>query len=77
MEVLTITHNLCFRANPVLLYVSGCKGVFTKRICYSGGSRGGSGGSPEPPFEAKLFYFHGDLFEMLGKTNQTNPPLQI
>ena len=35
----------------------------------------GSGGSLEPPFEAKLFHFHGDLFEKLGKTNKTNPPL--
>ena len=43
----------------------------------SGGSRGGSGGLLEPPFEAKLFQFHGDLFEKLGKTNKTNPPLYI
>ena len=38
VAVLTRTHNLCFRANiiplynPVLLYVSGFKGVFTTRI---------------------------------------------
>ena len=38
-------------------------------LIFSGGSRGGSGGLLEPPFEAKLFHFHGDLFEKLGKTN--------
>ena len=42
VAVLTRTHNVCFRANtiplytPVLLYVSGFKGVFTTRICYHG-----------------------------------------
>ena len=35
-------------------------------------SSGSRGGSLEPPFEAKLFHFHGDLFEKL--TNKTNPP---
>ena len=28
-------------------------------------------------FEAKLFHFHGDLFEKLGKTNKTNPPCKF
>ena len=28
----------------------------------------------KPPFKAKLFHFHGDLFEKLGKTKKTNPP---
>ena len=36
----------------------------------SGGSRGGL---LEPPFEAKLFHFHGDLFEKLGKTEKRTP----
>ena len=26
-----------------------------------------------PPFETKLFHFHGDIFENLGKINKMNP----
>ena len=37
---------------------------------FSGGSRGGygeGGGSSEPPFETKLFHFHGEFSEKSGK----------
>ena len=44
------------------------------RVGYSGGSREGS---LEPPFKTKLFQFHGDFYENLGKTTKTNPPLAI
>ena len=40
---------------------------------YSGGFRGGSGGSPEPPSGAKLFHFHGEIYEKSGKMLKTNP----
>ena len=33
----------------------------------SGGPRGGSWGSLEPPFETKLFHFHGEFAEKSGK----------
>ena len=36
----------------------------------SGRSRGGSGGLSEPPFETKLFYFHGEFSEKSGKINK-------
>ena len=35
----------------------------------SGRSRGELGGSREPPFETKLFHFHGDFSEKSGKIN--------
>ena len=34
---------------------------------YSGGFRGGSGGSPEPPSGTKLFQFNGEIYEKSGK----------
>ena len=34
---------------------------------YSGGFRGGSGGSLEPPSGTKLFQFHGEIYEKSGK----------
>ena len=37
----------------------------------------GSRGSLEPPFKTKLFQFHGDFHEDLGKTSKTNPPFAI
>ena len=40
---------------------------------YSGGFRGGSGGSLEPPFGSKLFQFHGEMYEKSGKVLKTNP----
>ena len=40
----------------------------------SGGSRGGSGGSNEPPFEPKLFHFHGEFQNKLVKLHKSNPP---
>ena len=39
----------------------------------SGGSRGGSGGSNEPPLEPKLFHFHGEFQEKLVKLHKSNP----
>ena len=39
----------------------------------SGGFRGGSGGSLEPPSETKLFQFHGEIYEKSGKMLKTNP----
>ena len=41
---------------------------------YSGGFRGGSRGSLEPPSGAKLFHFHGEFQEILCAFRQTNPP---
>ena len=39
---------------------------------FSGGSRGGSGGSNEPPLEPKLFHFHGEFQKKWSKcTNRT------
>ena len=41
----------------------------------SGGFRGGSGGSLEPPFGSKLFQFHAEMYEKSGKMLKTNPLL--
>ena len=41
----------------------------------SGGFRGGSGGSLEPPSETKLFQFYGEIYEKLDKMLKTNPLL--
>ena len=41
----------------------------------SGGFRGGSGGSLEPPSGTKLFQFHGEIYEKPGTMLQTNPLL--
>ena len=41
----------------------------------SGGFRGGSGGSLEPPSGTKLFHFHGEIYEKSGKMLKTNPLL--
>ena len=43
------------------------------RSLISGGSRGGSGGSNEPPLEPKLFHFHGEFQEKLDKLHKSNP----
>ena len=40
----------------------------------SGGSRGGSGGSNEPPLDPKLFHFHGEFQEKLVRLHKSNPP---
>ena len=40
----------------------------------SGGFRGGSRGSLEPPSGAKLFHFHREFQEILCETRLTNPP---
>ena len=42
---------------------------------YSGGFRGGSGGSLEPPSGFKLFQFHGEIYEKSGKMLKMNPLL--
>ena len=42
---------------------------------YSGGFRGGSGGSLEPPSGTKLFRFHEEIYEKSGKMLKTNPLL--
>ena len=43
-------------------------------ICiFSGGSRGGSGGSNESPFEPKLFNFHREFQEKMVKLHKSNP----
>ena len=34
-------------------------------VLSSGGFRGGSGGSNEPPLQPKLFHFHGEFQEKL------------
>ena len=39
---------------------------------WNGGSRGGLL-EPPPPFETKLFHFHGDIFEKLGKISNQIP----
>ena len=41
----------------------------------SGGFRGGSGGSLEPPSGTKLFQFHGEIYKKLSKMLKTNPLL--
>ena len=41
----------------------------------SGGFRGGSGGSLEPPLGTKLFHFHGEIYQKSGKMLKTNPLL--
>ena len=41
----------------------------------SGGFRGGSGSSLEPPSGTKLFQFHGEIYEKSGKILKTNPLL--
>ena len=43
-------------------------------VLFSGGFRGGSRGSLEPPSGAKLFHFHGEFQEILCQTWQLNPP---
>ena len=43
----------------------------------SGGFRGGSKGSLEPPSGTKLFHFHGEFQYFLFKIRQTNPLLYI
>ena len=48
-----------------------------RSLRYSGGSTGGSWGSNEPPFEPKLFYFHGEFQETLVKLHKSNPPQLI
>ena len=40
----------------------------------SGGFRGGSRGSLEPPSGTKLFRFHGEFKEILSEIRLTNPP---
>ena len=40
----------------------------------SGGFRGGSRGSLEPPSGPKLFHFRGEFQEFLCEIRQTNPP---
>ena len=47
------------------------------RSLFSGGSRGGSGGSVEPPWEFKLFHFRGEFWENVGEMVNSNPPWQI
>ena len=49
---------------------------YVRQLC-SGGSRGGSGGSNEPPHEPKLFHFHGEFQEKLVKLHKLNPPQLI
>ena len=46
-------------------------------ITSSGGSRGDSGGSTEPPLESKLFHFRGEFRENVGEIVSSNPPWQI
>ena len=48
---------------------------FGINIEVSGGFRGGSGGSLEPPSGTKLFQFHGEIYEESGKMLKTNPLL--
>ena len=45
------------------------------RTCVSGGFRGGSGGSLEPPCGTLLFQFHVEIYEKSGKILETNPLL--
>ena len=39
----------------------------------SGGFRGGSGGSLEPPSGTKIFQFHGEIYEKSGKMMDLTP----
>ena len=45
-----------------------------KSFINSGGFRGGSRGSLEPPSRPELFYLHGEFQEILCEIRQTNPP---
>ena len=47
--------------SPVEHYVCFYLIIFFDEI--SGGFRGGSGGSVEPPSGTKLFQFHGEIYE--------------
>ena len=40
---------------------------------FSGGFRGGSGGSLEPPSGTKLFQFHGEIYAKAGKMLKRTP----
>ena len=63
-----------------LNFVRGCS-VTKSCLCLtwnrSGGSRGGSGGSNEPPLEPKLFHFHGEFQKKIDKLHKSNPPQLI
>ena len=48
--------------------------MFKVEMMSSGGFRGGSGGSLEPPSGSKLFQFHGKIYEKSGKMLETNAP---
>ena len=48
--------------------------LFGREKGCSGGSRGRSGGSNEPPLGPKLFHFHGEFREKLVKLHKSNPP---
>ena len=48
--------------------------LFLRVINFSGGFRGGSRGSLEPPSGTKLFRFHGEFKEILSEIRLTNPP---
>ena len=48
---------------------------FPVHVCNK--SRGGSGGSNEPPLEPKLFHFHGEFQEKIDKLHKSNPPQLI
>ena len=45
---------------------------FFPNLIYSGGFRGGSRGSLEPPSGTKLFHFHGEFQYILFEIRQTN-----
>ena len=45
---------------------------FQRGFC-SGGSRGGSGGSNEPPLVPKSFHFHGEFQKKMVKLHKSNP----
>ena len=54
-----------------------CFTMKVQDVTHSGKSRGGSGDSNEPPFESKLFHFHGEFQEKLIKLHKMTPPTPL
>ena len=62
------------RPNLFIFHIQHLRVGGTNICVFSGGFRGGSRGSLEPPSGAKLSNFHGQFQKMLCKIRQSNPP---
>ena len=65
------------KTHSIVRYPSWNQHFQSPRYINSGGSRGGLGGSNEPPLEPKVFHFHGKFQENLVKLHKSNPALLI